>query len=162
AAEILDHEIVERSDSNEVLEEVGLPRTDRETEIIIARSLVPLLHEIEQLHQNTVVDLGIVRDDLLERARVLVVGILQRTDRDMLHDAVIAGAAADHGKEQILASGQRAVKGDRLLAAVGEEYLEGHELVAEQAESAGQLAVAAGLDVTADMHVVALAGRHEE
>jgi hypothetical protein len=55
-----------------------------------------------------------------------------------------------------------AVDGNGLLRAVRKENLEGHDLVAEQTERAGQLAVPSGLDMAADMHVVALAGWHKQ
>ena len=91
-----------------------------------------------------------------------MVRVLPRADRDVGDDAVVAGAAAENGKEQIPVGLHRAVNGDCLIGAVGQEYLEGHDLIAEQAEGAGQLAVPSGLDMTADVHVEALAGWHEQ
>ena len=85
-----------------------------------------------------------------------------RADRDVGDDAVVAGATAKNGKKQIPFGLHRAVNGDCLLRAIRKKYLERHDLVAEQTEGAGQLAVPSGLDMTADMHVVALAGWHKQ
>ena len=91
-----------------------------------------------------------------------MIRVLPRADRDVGDDAVIAGAAAKNGKEQILVGLHRAINGDCLLRAIRQEYLEGDDLVAEQSEGAGQLAVPSGLYMTADMDVVALAGWHKQ
>src|SRR5215472_8482410 len=85
-----------------------------------------------------------------------MVQVLQRAERDMGHDAVVARAAAENCKEEIVSWR------DCPLLAVRKEYVERQDVVGEETESASQLAVTARLDVTAEMDIGALACRHKQ
>src|ERR1700752_2247437 len=114
------------------LDKVLLSCCHRETEIIITRSVLPLLCEVEQLYQNVVVELPIVGNDFLKCTSVLVVRILKWTDGDVSHNAIVARSPAENCEKEILIKFLRTVGGDDPLRTICQEYLKGYNLVAEQ------------------------------
>src|SRR5688572_720585 len=109
---MLDHESVLRSFTKLILDKVLLSCRQRDTEIIVTRSVLPFLYKVEQFHQNVMVERVIVGNNLLQRTSVLVIRILQRMEGEMGHNTIVTRTAAENCEKKILIRLLRAAHAD--------------------------------------------------